>query len=139
MFICSSFYCTVSVIIALCLNGLNFATNYRIFQRSNLTHILLENAVDIQLHAFAEASEKGFGSMVYVGSMDRHGNLKTALLCSKSRVAPTKSMTLPRLELCAAQLTAELVSRILECYKQITNVYYWIAAPTYKGKDICLE
>lgn len=110
------------------------------FQR----HVILENSVCIQLHAFADASEKAYGAVVYLRSSDRSGAVKVALLCSKTRVAPTKQISLPRVELCAAQLSAQLVDRIVNTLQQrIDKVVYWtdskivlswINAPAYNWK-----
>ncbi|XP_037927917.1 uncharacterized protein LOC119662382 [Teleopsis dalmanni] len=64
-----------------------------------------------QLHIFADASEKAFGAAAYVRAILRNGRIIVRLLCAKSRVAPLKIQTLPRLELCVAVLAAELSAR----------------------------
>jgi len=47
-------------------------------------------------------SEKAYGEFLYLGSLNQQGEVTTKLLCSKSKVAPVKKITLPRLELCGA-------------------------------------
>ncbi|KAJ8976529.1 hypothetical protein NQ317_015550 [Molorchus minor] len=77
-------------------------------------HVLLSNAVRIELHGFADASEKAYGCCVYVRSIDSDGNVAVKLFCSKSKVAPIKTTsTLPRLELCACVLLAKLIRKII--------------------------
>ncbi|XP_039303907.1 uncharacterized protein LOC120357485 [Solenopsis invicta] len=56
----------------------------------------------IQLHGFCDASERAYGACVYVREQIRPDKIKIALICSKSRVAPMKALSLPRLELCGA-------------------------------------
>ncbi|XP_037959288.1 uncharacterized protein LOC119688691 [Teleopsis dalmanni] len=65
-----------------------------------------------QLHIFADASEKAFGAAAYIRAILKDGRIIVRLLCAKSRVAPLKKQTLPRLELCAAVLAAELSARV---------------------------
>jgi hypothetical protein len=75
----------------------------------------------IELHGFSDASEVAYGACVclyiYIRSIDVQGKITTKLLCSKSRVAPLKRLSLPRLELCAAMLLTDMYqasSRTLE-------------------------
>jgi hypothetical protein len=68
------------------------------------------------LHGFGDASEKGYCAVVYL-RMQHEGEVDTAFLMSKTRVAPTKSTTLPRLELQSAVLLTRLM-RIVQ--KELT-------------------
>jgi len=65
----------------------------------------------VQLHAFADASLRAYGACAYIRSKTAEG-YKVSLLTSKSKVATLKTKTLPRLELCAAHLLADLCHRI---------------------------
>jgi len=48
---------------------------------------------------------------LYLRSVNQQGEVTTKLLCSKSRVAPVKKVTLPKLELCGALRLAQLVQK----------------------------
>jgi hypothetical protein len=63
---------------------------------------------EMELNGFSDASEGAYGACIYIRSVDVLGNITTRLLCSKSRVAPLKRLSLPRLELCAAMLLADM-------------------------------
>ncbi|XP_035233761.1 uncharacterized protein LOC118205579, partial [Stegodyphus dumicola] len=60
---------------------------------------------------FADASEKAFGAVIYLQSITSPGEYCSKLLCSKSRVAPIKTMTIPRLELSACLLLSKLMQK----------------------------
>lgn len=79
-----------------------------------------------QLHGFCDASEKAYGAVLYIRSTTEKGEVTVRLLCSKSRVAPLKCITLPRLELCAANLLAQLTSSILKMltFKPDETIYW---------------
>ncbi|KAM8718925.1 hypothetical protein ACLKA7_011602 [Drosophila subpalustris] len=53
------------------------------------------------------------------------GELTSRLLCSKSRVAPLKTLTIPKLELAAAHLLSELISNIAEIVQLSCSFYCW--------------
>lgn len=80
----------------------------------------------IQLHGFCDASIKAYGAAIYVRLIHEDGTIRTNLLVSKSRVAPLKKVTIPRLELAAAELLSNLyavVSRAMEW--QSVSYYLW--------------
>ncbi|XP_055917147.1 uncharacterized protein LOC129949607 [Eupeodes corollae] len=58
----------------------------------------------LQLHGFCDASMKAYAAVIYLITVDNKGYRKSILITSKTKVAPSKAVTIPRLELCAAQL-----------------------------------
>ncbi|GFU23954.1 hypothetical protein NPIL_256421 [Nephila pilipes] len=53
----------------------------------------------IELHGFCEAPEAALGAMVYCKSQTPARNVALKVVASKSRMAPLKKITVPRLEL----------------------------------------
>ncbi|XP_062542421.1 uncharacterized protein LOC134210387 [Armigeres subalbatus] len=80
-------------------------------------YVIVPSAVSTELHCFSDASEKAYGCCIYLRSVDTAGKIKVCLLSSKSRVAPLKCQTIPRLELCGAVLSAELFITVLDSLK----------------------
>ncbi|GFU75626.1 integrase catalytic domain-containing protein [Trichonephila clavipes] len=66
----------------------------------------------IIIHGFADASTAAYGAVLYAQSISEE-DVSTRLLCSKSRVAPVKPITIPRLELCACVLLSQLLEKVL--------------------------
>lgn len=69
---------------------------------------------------------KKHGACIFLRGKD-HKNITVSLICSKSRVAPLKALSLPRLELCGATLLINLMNRVLTSLNvQVHQIYYWI-------------
>ncbi|XP_017793555.1 PREDICTED: uncharacterized protein LOC108575302 [Habropoda laboriosa] len=80
----------------------------------------------IQLHGFCDASERAYGACVYLRTIDSSGNIQTELLVAKSKVAPLKSQTIPRLELCGALLLSSLLTTVRNAlHLQIDHCSLW--------------
>eukprot|EP00117_Sycon_ciliatum_P039449 scpid9122/ scgid5519/ len=61
-----------------------------------------------ELHVFCDASEKSYGTVAYLREESATA-VATVLLVSKTKVAPLKQMTIPRLELMAALIGSRLI------------------------------
>ena len=80
----------------------------------------------VQLHGFCDASEDAYAGVVYFRMQDTHGNVHLSLVVSKTKVAPIKRLTIPRLELCGAQLLARLLHHTKQALNVPTeNTYAW--------------
>ena len=65
-----------------------------------------------QLHGFCDASENAYAGVVYLRMTDAVGQVHLSLVTSKTRVAPLKRLTIPRLELCGALLLSQIVTHV---------------------------
>lgn len=77
--------------------------------------VVSKNSVSVELHGFSDASEVAYGAVVYLRSIDVSNNVTVRILASKSRVAPLRVLTIPRLELCSALLLAQLKDKVKKC------------------------
>ena len=72
----------------------------------------LPQPIDVQLHGFSDASGRAYAAVVYIRSTYSDGQVNVRLVGSKSRVAPIKRQTIPRLELLGALILARLVNKL---------------------------
>ncbi|GBM93008.1 hypothetical protein AVEN_178280-1 [Araneus ventricosus] len=86
--------------------------------------IVIDNQ-DIQLHVFSDASLKSFGAVAYLRYKTSKGKFQTSFVISKSRVAPIKKLTLPRLELMGAIIASRIVKHLKGIFKDIKKVFCW--------------
>lgn len=91
-----------------------------------------------QLIGFSDASENAYSAVIYL-RLVHHGVTQSILVCSKTKVAPIKALTIPRLELCGAVLLTQLATRVRKilkipaenvfCFSDSTIALAWIRGP----------
>ncbi len=80
----------------------------------------------IQLHHFSNASEMGYGAASYLRLVNDQGRVHCGLIMAKSRVAPLKTVTIPRMELTAAVVSVKLHRFITEQLDlSINKTVFW--------------
>ena len=86
----------------------------------------MKESKSAQLHHFSDASQQGYGAVSYIRIEDVLGNVKCLFLMGKSRLAPIKPVTIPRLELSAAVVSTKL-DRMLrnELSLPIDQSFFW--------------
>ena len=87
-----------------------------------------------QLHIFTDASVTAYAAVAYLRN-ETHGEIKSSLLASKTRVSPLKPSTIHRMELMGMVLGVRLAQYIMEVYSQIEreNVHFW------SDSQVCLH
>ena len=92
------------------------------------------NPTDLQLHVFSDASKDTYASAAYLVCHYEENTTTSCLIASKSRLSPLKAMTIPRLELMGAVLSARLAKNVLKVltvlkttyWSDSTNVLFWV-------------
>ena len=92
--------------------------------------LLISTSKEIQYHAFSDASKLAYAAVVYVRTCYENGLIDVKLVASKSRVAPLKTQTIPRLELLGALILARLVDSLKRAGLDCTNVTFWTDSVT---------
>ncbi|XP_044586043.1 uncharacterized protein LOC123266074 [Cotesia glomerata] len=84
----------------------------------------------LEIHGFSDASQLAMAAVVFIKVLpaDHSQEAKVTLLCSKTKVAPLKQLTIPRLELTAAHMLAKLV-------KHCQTTLEYSQVPTYLWTD----
>jgi len=84
-----------------------------------------------ELHLFCDASEQAYGSVAYLRVTDNNGNVSVSFVMARSRVAPKKTISIPRLELCAALAGSQLAYFLQrELTLPINDVMLWSDSTT---------
>jgi hypothetical protein len=121
----------------LALQWINFKQDFK-----HLTEIKIPRCIipppttHLELAGFSDASERAFGAVIYLVSYQDTQPHQISLVTSKTRVAPLKPQSIPRLELNAAVQLAQLICNVkkalqldfrrIRCWTDSTIVHCWI-------------
>ena len=90
--------------------------------------------IHCSLHYFSDACETGYSMSAYIRLVNAEGVVHCSLLLGKSRVAPLKFISIPRLELTAATLSVK-ISRMIreEIDVHINDEIFWTDSQVVLG------
>lgn len=88
-------------------------------------HVTCDYPVICELHAFSDASTQAYSACIYLRSVSQNNEVTVKLVTAKSRVAPLKPMTVPRLELSGALLAARLADKVKSSLIGVHSCTYW--------------
>lgn len=90
--------------------------------------------VKAELHNFSDASTIGYGQCSYLRLVDENNKIHCAFVTGKSRVAPLKTVTIPRLELTAAVCSVRVSQQIHQQLEYtIDEDFYWTDSKVVLG------
>ncbi|XP_067214160.1 uncharacterized protein [Linepithema humile] len=102
------------------------------------------DTMECELHGFSDASTTSYAAAVYLRLTSISGEITSALLVGKSKVAPIKSLSIPRLELAATVLLSRLMEFVrnslrlttasCHCWTDSTVVLAWVSQPPSRWK-----
>ena len=79
-----------------------------------------------QLHGFSDASMYAYAAVVYIRATYVNHPPTCTLVSAKTRVAPVKPLSIPRLELCGAALLAKLLASVRQALDiSLDNTVAW--------------
>ena len=90
------------------------------------------NGAKYWLHGFGDASKRAYCAVIYLVTIV-NDNAFVKLVASKTRVSPIKELSIPRLELMAARILAQLMDAVrqaLEPEYKFEGVRYWTDSKT---------
>ena len=98
----------------------------------------------LNLTGFSDASNLAFCAVIYLRFLEDDGSITTSLVCSKTKIAPIIKLTIPQLELQAAELLHRLADRVsktlsihtdsIKLYSDSKIVLSWLSKPTKDWK-----
>ena len=83
----------------------------------------------MELHGFSDVSQQAMAAVLYIKSISLTARSTLSFLISKTKVAPLKRLSIPRLELGAAVLLTKLAKHVLDNSKfPISHIHLWTDA-----------
>lgn len=90
----------------------------------------LNEATRVELHTFTDAGEYAYAAICYIRVVYQD-SYDVAIVAAKSKVAPLKPVSIPRLELQAAVMGAKLANKVVNTQRiTVTSKIFWCDSKT---------
>lgn len=111
----------------LCTKWTKFRDELHKLQDIKVPRWIPNNDRKVELHGFCDSSTLAYGASIYARCLEDTGEFSVNIITSKTKVAPLKELTIPRLELCGATLLCRLMNKVKKALEHldITDVFLW--------------
>lgn len=102
------------------------------------------SSLRVQLHGFSDASNSAYSAVIFLRVETESAPIEVTMLYAKTKVAPVKLLSVPRLELCGALLLVKALTFVQTamklsdaptfCWSDSTTVLAWLKSPAAKWK-----
>ena len=85
-----------------------------------------KQVLETEIHGFADASTAAYAAVIYIRILYTDASVSVSLVYSRTKVAPLKPVTIPKLELSAALLLSQCIDYVCSLLElTLDKVYAW--------------
>ena len=96
-----------------------------------------ENIIRSEIYTFGDALEEAYAAAVYLRNVYRDGSIKMQLVIAKTKLAPQKTLSIPKLELNAALLGARLINYAADALTKL-DWHHPIVSSSHQRSTVCV-
>ncbi|XP_050746081.1 uncharacterized protein LOC108027240 [Drosophila biarmipes] len=122
----------------ICTRWQQFASEMHLLETCRVPRYISAPHQEMELHGFADASSQAYAAVIY-SRVEVNNGYAVKLIMAKTRVAPIKPISIPRLELNAAHLLSKLIYLVkqsltvpisrINCWSDSEIVLHWLSSP----------
>lgn len=119
-------------------------SEFHLLNNINIPRLIFSTEKVVTFHGFCDASSSAYAAVIYSRKTSADGEVSTNIVISKTKVAPIATISIPRLELCAAYLLTELFEYLASvisvninkvvCWSDSKTVLAWLSSHPSKWK-----
>ncbi|XP_046811150.1 uncharacterized protein LOC111689777 [Lucilia cuprina] len=119
-------------------------SEFHLLNNINIPRIIFSSETNVTYHGFCDASSAAYAAVVYCCKTSADGEISSNIVMAKTKVAPITMVSIPRLELCAAYLLAQIFEYLMPvlhisknnivCWSDSKTVLAWLSSHPTKWK-----